>query len=153
MRMAVTIVTGAVASLFAPTIAHALPFTPDYSQPANGSGYDQAHNLTPAVSPIQVPPVGVDRVPGSTTIVAHPYIAPWVHELVPVPAHSAVELRGAAEVTVPGAADGGNLVINPNGHCVFSAPGDDSATAPTRLAPVRVDSPLFRLVIEPTLYH
>lgn len=136
--------------------AAAETFAPDYSQVANGQGYDRSQLLTPGFSPVQVPEVAVENLPGATTVVAHPFIAPWVHEVVPVPAGTAVELRGAARVQIPNAGGGvgQSLVINPNGHCVFSGPGaEPTALDATALAPVRVDTPYFDLVIEPTLYR
>ncbi len=141
--------------------AEADTFRPDYAQVANGAGYTQGELLTPGFSPIQVPQVAVGDGPEGTVIVAHPFIAPWVHEVVPVAPGTAVELRGAVRVRIPeaggiAAANGADrsLVINPNGHCVFAGPGTDPATLDaTALAPVRVDTPLFDLVIEPTLYR
>ncbi|WP_405161858.1 hypothetical protein OG203_36955 [Nocardia sp. NBC_01499] len=130
-------------------MAQAQPLTPDYTQAPNGDG---ATSLTPAISPIQVPATEVERGADATTVVAHPYLAPWVHNLVPIAPNTAVELRGAARVTVPGAADGRALVINPNGHCLFEGSGAKPADA-TALTPVRVDTPVFQLVIEPTLYR
>ncbi|MFF2554007.1 hypothetical protein ACFVUS_23620 [Nocardia sp. NPDC058058] len=131
-------------------------FQPDYSQVANGQGYTPGELLTPGFSPIQVPQVAVENTPGATAIIAHPFIAPWVHEVVPVPSGTAVELRGAVRVQIPdaGGGVGRSLVINPNGHCVFAGPGTDPAALDaTALAPVRVDTPIFDLVIEPTLYR
>lgn len=133
--------------------AAAAPLQPDPNQPANGAGYEHARYLTPAWSPIQVPAPVVTESTDVTTVVAHPYLSRLVHEIVPVPAHTAVELRGAARVTLPGlAAGGGTLVVNPNGHCVFAGAGA-APTAGRALAPVRVDTPLFQLVIEPTVYR
>jgi hypothetical protein len=69
-----------------------------------------------------------------------------------VPAHTAVELRGAARVRLPGVAAGHrDLVVNPYGHCVFAGPGRAPAVG-RALAPVVVDTPLLQLIIAPTLY-
>ncbi|KAA8887408.1 hypothetical protein F3087_17065 [Nocardia colli] len=133
--------------------AQAQPLTPDYTQAPNGIGVTDP-SITPAISPIQVPTAEVERGPDATTIVAHPYLAPWVHNLVPIAPNTAVEVQGAARITVPGAADGRALVVNPNGHCLFDGPGaQPAALGATALTPVRVDTPLFQLVIEPTLYR
>ncbi|MFC9435043.1 hypothetical protein [Nocardia sp. NPDC057030] len=133
--------------------AQAQPLAPDYTQAPNGVGVTDP-SITPALSPIQVPTAQIERGPDATTIVAHPYLAPWVHNLVPIAPNTAVEVRGAARLTVPGAADGRALVVNPNGHCLFDGPGaQPAALGATALTPVRVDTPLFQLVIEPTLYR
>lgn len=139
--------------------AQADSFTPDYSQVANGDGIDSNQLSTPGFSPVQVPAVSVEDGGGTTTVVAHPFLSPWVHQVVPVPAGTAVELRGAVRVALPGAAGlaggpAGTLVVNPNGHCVFAGPGTDTAAlTATAVTPVRVDVPFFDLVIEPTLYR
>ncbi|MFI6046428.1 hypothetical protein ACIA8C_32750 [Nocardia sp. NPDC051321] len=45
-------------------------------------------------------------------------------------------------------------MINPNGHCLFDGPGARPADlGATALTPVRVDTPIVQLVIEPTLYR
>jgi len=133
-------------------VAHAGPLTPDYAQAPNGVGYGHVRTLTPAWSPVQVPRPDITDTPLATTVVAHPFLSPWVHRLIPVPAGTAVELRGAAQVSVPAIADGRELVVNPNGHCVFDGPtaaaGHPTATA---LPAVHVDTPGFQLVIEPTV--
>ncbi|MFJ4649999.1 hypothetical protein ACIP5Y_01855 [Nocardia sp. NPDC088792] len=162
----VTIGIGVALTVVGAGAAHADTFGPDYGQVANGAGVSQNQVLTPAYSPIQLPDVTVRDQPDATTIVAHPFIAPWVHQLIPVAPGSAVELRGAARVRIPDAAalagvydsnpadPNRALVINPNGHCVFAGPDTDPATlTPTALTPVRVNTPFFDLVIEPTLYH
>ncbi|MGY2060739.1 hypothetical protein ACW9HQ_38235 [Nocardia gipuzkoensis] len=139
--------------LLAAAPAHAAALTPDYAQPPNGVGVDPSRNLTPAWSPIQVPAPEDTDTAATTTITAHPYLAPWVHERVPVPAGTAVELRGAVRLSVP-EPNGKTLVVNPNGHCYFDGPnaaaGELTATAP---APVRIDTPAFQLTVEPTLYR
>lgn len=144
---------GIAASLLSAGSAHAAPFTPDYTQPANGLGYEQNDLLTPGFSPIQVPAPEVRESTGTTTFIAHPFIAAWVHDLIPIPAGTAVELRGAAQLQLPGP-DNQTFIINPNGHCVFTGPGADPTTAnATTLAPARIDSPIFDLIIEPTVYR
>ncbi|WP_327142083.1 hypothetical protein [Nocardia sp. NBC_01327] len=152
---------GVACTLLGAGSARAETFSPDYSQVANGAGYGQDQLLTPGYSPIQVPRAEVRDGKDGTTVVAHPFIAPWVHQVIPVAPGTAVELRGAARVQIPGAAalagggaPGRSLVINPNGHCVFAGPDTDPATLDaTALAPIRVDVPFFDLVIEPTLYR
>jgi hypothetical protein len=127
---------------------------PDPHQTPNGIGYEQLPRLTPAWSPVQVPTPVVSQTGTATTITAHPYLSGYVHRAVlgPLPAHTALELRGAARVTLPGLATGEReLVINPNGHCLFAR-----ATVPARriaVSPLRIDTPVFQLVIEPTLYR
>ncbi len=131
--------------------AHAGPLTPDYAQAPNGAGYGKAHKLTPGWSPIQVPSPDVTSTTAGTTVVAHPFLSPWVHRLVPVPAGTEVELRGAARVSVPDA-DGRQLVVNPNGHCLFDGPTAAASHATTTALPgVHVDTPVFQLVIQPTV--
>ncbi|RDI67893.1 hypothetical protein [Nocardia pseudobrasiliensis] len=133
--------------------AHAAALTPDYAQPPNGAGVDPGHNLTPVWSPIQVPALDDVDTASTTTITAHPYLAPWAHERVPIPAGTAVELRGAARVRIP-EANGKTLVVNPNGHCYFDGPNAVSGDlTPTALTPVRIDTSAFQLTIEPTLYR
>ncbi|ATL67528.1 hypothetical protein [Nocardia terpenica] len=151
MKLLVAGVATGIALLGSAT-AHAAPLTPDYTQQPNGEGADPAENTTPAWTPIQVPAPAVTSTPTTTTVVAHPYLSPWVHALVPVLPNQAVELRGAARLTLP--ATPRTLVINPNGHCWFGGPRTNSeALQPNSLAPVRVDTPNFQLVIEPTLYR
>ncbi|WP_433663026.1 hypothetical protein ACQPW1_13345 [Nocardia sp. CA-128927] len=135
-------------------MAQAQPLTPDYAQAPNGIDATDGPSLTPAISPIQVPTTEVQHDTDATTIVAHPYLAPWVHNLIPIAPNTAVEVQGAARITVPGAADGRALVINPNGHCLFDGAGADPADlGATALTPIRVDTPVFQLVIEPKLYR
>ncbi|WP_069164332.1 hypothetical protein [Nocardia altamirensis] len=134
--------------------AQAQPLTPDYAQPPNGVGDIDGPTLTPAFSPIQVPTPDVQRGGDATTVVAHPYLAPWVHNLVPVAPNTAIEVQGAARVTLPGAADGRTLVINPNGHCLFDGAGARPADLDAIvLPPVRIDTPVLQLVVEPTVYR
>lgn len=132
-------------------IAHAQPLTPDYAQPPNGIGYGGAHILTPGWSPVQVPEPDLTRTTAATTLVAHPFLSPWVHRLVPIPAGTEVELRGAAAVSVPDA-DGRRFVVNPNGHCLFDGPAPSAHYASiTSLPPVRIETSVLQLVIEPTV--
>ncbi|WP_157108578.1 hypothetical protein [Aldersonia kunmingensis] len=119
--------------------AGAYALAPDYGQPANGAGTAPA--LTPAFSPVQVPPVQVE----GGTVLAHPYLASWVHDLVQVPPGTALEARGAVRVRA------GDVVVNPNGHCLFGEAAPAAAESP--LTPVRVSVPGFELVVEPTLYR
>ncbi|MCX5042722.1 hypothetical protein OG921_06015 [Aldersonia sp. NBC_00410] len=114
------LLTVAVLALIGAGTSAADTLTPDYAQPANGTGAAPA--LTPAFSPVQVPPVQAE----GDTIVAHPYLAPWVHDLVPIPPGTALEARGAVRVRA------GDFVVNPNGHCWF---GDGPAAAGESLAP------------------
>ncbi|MFC8527695.1 hypothetical protein [Nocardia sp. NPDC057227] len=132
------IAAGVIAGVLAAGSAQAAPPAPDYGQPANGSGIDPTRNLTPSFAPVQVPPVRVEESPEATTVVAKPYLAPWVHDLVPL---EGVELYGAARVTLPGA-DGRALVIAPSGHCDFQG----AEAAP--VAPIRIDTPTFGLAID-----
>ncbi|MFF0492088.1 hypothetical protein ACFYTQ_23920 [Nocardia sp. NPDC004068] len=132
------------ATLFGMPMAHAEPLTPDYAQAPNGTGAAAA--VTPAWSPIQLPPTEEETLDGTTTIVAHPYLSPWVHDLVPLPADAGVEVLGAARVSLP-LGSGRTLVVNPNGHCVFGAPATQA------LPPLRVGTGAFELVIEPSIRH
>ncbi len=150
MRIAFAVSAAVAACLWSAGIAGADTLTPDYAQVANGSGDDPSDNLTPGASPIQVPDLDVRHTPDTTVVVAHPYLAPWVHALVPVPANIGLEIRGAARVTLPSPVDGTTTVLNPNGHCVFGAV-DDPALSATALAPIRIDTPGFQLVIDPAL--
>lgn len=134
-------------------VAQAQPLTPDYAQAPNGTGELGDPVLTPGFSPIQVPAPEVERGPDTTTVRAHPYLAPWAHDLIPVAPNTAFEIQGAARVTVPGT-DGRTLVLNPNGHCLFEGAGARPAELDaTALRPIQVRTPVFELVVEPTLYR
>ncbi|NQE91838.1 hypothetical protein HPY32_33435 [Nocardia terpenica] len=151
MKLLVAGVAAGIALLGSAT-AHAAPLTPDYTQQPNGEGADPAENITPAWTPVQVPAPAVTSTPTTTTVIAHPYLSPWVHALIPFPPNQALDLRGAAQLTLPTTPH--TLVVNPNGHCRFGAPHTNpTALQPTSLTPVRVDTPNFQLVIEPTLYR
>ncbi|MBF6064238.1 hypothetical protein IU500_21280 [Nocardia terpenica] len=151
MKLLVAGVAAGIALLGSAT-AHAAPLTPDYTQQPNGEGADPAENITPAWTPVQVPAPAVTSTPTTTTIIAHPYLSPWVHALIPFPPNQVLDLRGAAQLTLPTTPR--TLVVNPNGHCRFGAPHTNpTALQPTSLTPVRVDTPNFQLVIEPTLYR
>ncbi|MEV0357604.1 hypothetical protein AB0H71_16220 [Nocardia sp. NPDC050697] len=134
------IAAGVIAGVLAAGNAQAAPPAPDYEQPANGAGNDPAKNLTPGFSPVQVPPVRIEESQEATTVVAQPYLAPWVHDLVPL---EGVELYGAARITLPGA-DGRAVVIAPSGHCDFRGTG-------TPATPIRIDTPAFGLAIDLSL--
>lgn len=134
---------------------HADPVQPDRNQPANGipaPGYPEAPVLTPALSPIQLPAPDITTSDGTTAITAYPFLSPWVHNVVPIAENTAVELRGAVQLTVPDQRTGGQLIVNPNGHCLFAGNGfaESGATA-TNLTPIAVDTSVFALTIEPTL--
>ncbi|GAC66406.1 hypothetical protein [Gordonia soli] len=130
---------------------HAETLRPDYSQPANGVGVTDPVT-TPDYSPVQVPRPKIRSTGTTTTVTAHPYLAPWVHAAVPVPPRTAIELRGAARATLP---DGDRtLVVNPNGHCRFGGPDATPGTLRAqRLTPIRIHTPGFELAIEPTLHR
>ncbi|MBJ8342288.1 hypothetical protein JGU71_25685 [Antrihabitans sp. YC3-6] len=136
--------------------AQADPVQPDPDQPPNGlsaPAYPTDPLLTGVVSPVQVPAPRVTTTEGSTQITAYPFLAPWVHNAVPIDPNSAVEISGAARVTLPNPATGGTITVNPNGHCLFEGanfeqPNSDS----TALQPVVVDVPGFGLTIEPSLH-
>lgn len=135
--------------------ANADPVHPDRNQPANGipaPGYPEATVLTPALSPIQLPAPDITTSDATTAITAYPFLSPWVHNTVPIAANTAVELRGAVQLTVPDPRTGGQLIVNPNGHCLFEGNGfaESGATA-TNLTPIAVDTSVFALTIEPTL--
>ncbi|UGT60369.1 hypothetical protein [Nocardia asteroides] len=87
-----------------------------------------------------MPPVRIDESLEATTVVAKPYLAPWVHDLLPL---DGVELYGAARITLPGA-DGRAMAIAPSGHCDFGGTG-------TPATPIRIDTPAFELAIDLSL--
>ncbi|KAA0022985.1 hypothetical protein [Antrihabitans cavernicola] len=151
----IALLTLAVAGfvVFGSGLAQADPVTPDPNQPANGFGV-VGPLLTGPMSPVQLPAPTVTTEADTTTVTAHPFLAPWVHAAIPIDPDSVVELHGAARVTVPDLATGGRLVINPNGHCIFvGADAAAGASTETALAPVRIDTPAFALTIEPSLRH
>ncbi|MGW4369017.1 hypothetical protein ACWEKT_25555 [Nocardia takedensis] len=133
--------------------AHAGAVAPDPTQPPNGTGVARESLLTPAWSPIQLPEPSVASDANGTVVTAHPYLSGYVHDLVELPAGTAFEVRGAAEVRLPGlGAHGGPLVLNPNGHCLFTGPGP-APNRTTTSSPVRVDTELVELAIDPILHH
>lgn len=145
-RSAPILLALAAAATLGAGIAGAAPVVPDADQPANGAGVT-GPLVTGAGSPIQVPTPTVESAGGTTTVTAHPFLAPWVHNAIPVDPSSVVELRGAARITLPNLATGGRLVVNPNGHCVFGDGDGESVPIPS----VHVDTPVFALTIEPSL--
>ncbi|MGN2638675.1 hypothetical protein ACTD5D_21380 [Nocardia takedensis] len=133
--------------------ATAAAVVPDPAQPPNGIGVARETLVTPAWSPIQLPEPSVVSDADTTVVIAHPYLSGYVHDLVVLPADTAFEVRGAAELRLPGLdANGGALVLDPHGHCLFTGPGATPAQA-TALSPVHVDTPNFELTIVPALHH
>ena len=92
--------------------------------------------ITPDVSPIQVPAPEV----GATETIAYPYLAPWVHDAVPVPPDHGLEVRGAVRANLP------DRLVVLNGHCLF---GSDAGAAESTV--VHVDAGPVTIDLQPAV--
>lgn len=113
----------------------------DYSVPPNGvwpPGLERPPVITPEWSPIQVPAPEV----GPAATVAYPYLAPWFHDAIPVPADRTVEVQGAVRVGLPER----SVVLN--GHCLFEGADD---TGPAQSTTVHVEAGPIAVDLHPTL--
>lgn len=155
-RKLLTVVASLALAVLGAGAAQADPVQPDPNQPPNGGSapaYPTDTLLTGVISSVQVPAPRVTTTDGSTQIRAYPFLAPWVHDAVPIDPNSAVEISGAARVTVPNLATGGTITVNPNGHCLFEGTDFEQTNSDsTALQPVVVDIPGFGLTIEPSLH-
>ncbi|MBJ8347960.1 hypothetical protein [Antrihabitans sp. YC2-6] len=89
--------------------------TIDYAVPPNGqwaAGEEKPAVVTPEFSPIQVPAPEVR----ADEIVAYPYLSPWVHDAVVLPAGRGLEVQGAVQVALP------DKPLELNGHCLSVLP-------------------------------
>lgn len=137
--------------------AGAAPLEVDPDVPVNGApapGYSRTPLLTPPESPIQVPQPTEVEVDGTIRNVVYPFIAPWLHNAIPVPAATAFEAAGTAQATLPGS----GVSVNPAGHCVFVGPGitvsdtESGELDEVPLPQVRFDTPLLKISIDPSLW-
>lgn len=164
MGMRRTIVSGVGALLIAAGavlagegVVGAEPLSIDRAVPINGApadGYPRAPLLTPRHSPIQIPVPTVVPVEGGAKNVVYPYISPWLHDLIPVPADTAFEAAGTVELALPGTGDS----VNPAGHCLFAGPEtavSDTASGVNEQIPlpvIRIDTPVIKVSIDPSLW-
>lgn len=107
-------VGGGAATSEPPPIDHDVPING-----APGDGYPRTPLLPAPMPPVQIPLPTPFPDGGDTKKVVYPYISPWLHDAVPVPAGTASEATGTFEVTLPGTRDS----VNPSGHCLFVGPG------------------------------
>lgn len=133
------------------------PLPVDHNVPINGApgdGYPRTPLLTSPESPIQIPLPTPVRTGGGTKQVVYPYISPWLHDAIPVPADTALEAAGTVEVSLPGTGDS----VNPSGHCLFAGPGitvsenESGRHGQIPLPPIRIDTPVLTASIDPSLW-
>ena len=115
--------------------------TIDYAVPPNGqwaAGEEKPAVVTPEFSPIQVPAPEVR----ADEIVAYPYLSPWVHDAVVLPAGRGLEVQGAVQVALP------DKPLELNGHCLFGAAKPDADAQSTL---VHLDAGPITADLRPTL--
>ncbi|MGF0313897.1 hypothetical protein [Rhodococcus sp. IEGM1428] len=119
LGLTVAVLTGTVLS---PGAAHA-DIPPGYWQELEASLPSARSDVEFPSSPILLAPVAED--PRSGAVEVDPYLAPWLHALIPVEPTAAVELQGGVDLTTPGG------VVHVRGHCVFA--GAETAYRPTHV--------------------